>query len=749
MVFPMKTRSLTRKLLAVALLCGAVPAVLGLGYNIYSGWRFLARRSMTEMETRVRDQKNLVVQQVEKFRQILLTTSHNPAFTRYFAARDPAERETWRREAERAIGFLTATFKGMIDESCFIHGTGAEVARVTFGEPAPPEDLSPDESGSVFFRPTMDAAAGQVVMAGPYVSPDSNRPVLAFATPIVDEAGRKLAILHMEVPLSYFRQLLADNLGEKGAEGGGSESGFYFLADGQGRVLVRTDSEVPTTGRYDALSAVLGIERLTEDVTATGRRAGRDWLLHADLMPELGIFIGFAHPDERMAALLAQSLAPVGAAVTALALVLALAAWLSRRVTRPIARLTEAARALESGDVETARSLADVTSRDEVEILAHAFLALTERFETLVAHLRDATAVLSETQGRLSEAMEKNRQAIATAHAGVRTLATSADAQMEVLSETARQMRQVEDSILQVAQGTERQVVAAEEASNAINTMTATASALAAAVARVRESARSSRDKAEAGITSVQNVLDHVSVISETVQHAFSEAVELATESEKIVALTATIDNVARHTNLLALNAAIEAARAGHLGQGFAVVAEEVRRLADQVRQAAEQISSVTQEMKRRVTDTCEAMQASVSTVSTAVEDASRAGEHLNSILGSTQEAEGAVASIAEEIQHLSGLADQASAAFQDVAGIAAQNASAAQEMAAISQEVVKLVQEVVNLSRESSGSALGVLSEQEAVTAGVAEVQDQGRAMAEAASRLESLLFTYGQIRL
>ncbi len=755
----MKKKSLTRKLLTVALLCGLVPATLGLTYNIYTAWRFLGRRTMTEMETRVRDKKNLLTQQVEKFRQILLTTSRNPAFTRYYTAADPAEREAWRREAERAIGFLTGTFKGMIDESCFIHGTGAELARVTFGEPAPASDLSPDESGSVYFRPTMDAAPGQVVTVGPYVSPDSNRPVLAFATPIADETGRKLALLHMEVPLAYFRQLLADNLEEAmGGAGGGMEAmdqtgrreaGIFFLADGQGRVLARTDSEVPTTGKYDSLSAVLGLDKLNEEVMTVGRRGGRPWDVHADLVPDLGLFVGYAHRDERGAVLLAQSLAPVGVSVLALVLVLGLAAFLSRRVTRPITQLTGAAQALEAGDVTSARSLAQVTSGDEVEILGHAFLALTERFEDLVSHLRDATGFLGETQRNLAQAMERNREAICQAHEGVRSLATSADAQMEVLTETARQMRQVEDSILQVAQGTERQVVAAEEASNAINTMTSTAAALAAAAAKVRDLARTGRDKAEAGISSVQNVLDHVSVISQTVQRAFTEAVELSAESEKIVSLTATIDNVARHTNLLALNAAIEAARAGHLGQGFAVVAEEVRRLADQVRQAAEQISSVTQEMKSRVGDTCEAMQASVSAVSTAVEDASQASEHLNSILGSTQEAEGAVNSIADEVEHLSGLAERASAAFQDVAGIAAQNASAAQEMAAISQEVAKLVEEVVDLSKESSGKALGVLSEQEAVTAGVAEVQNQGKAMSAAAARLESLLATYGRLRL
>ncbi len=198
-------KSIGTRFLLIVLVAGLLPTVSGFGPEALTGLREAREERIQTLERMLRDRRLILEHQTEKFRQILLTTSQNPAFRRYFQAATPEEREAWRREMERAVGFLSLTFSGMVDEACSIAAGGAELARVTRGEPAPPEDLSPDESENLFFRPTMEASPGEVTVSGPYVSPDSQRPVMAFATPLVNEEGKKLGVLHMEVPLSYFK----------------------------------------------------------------------------------------------------------------------------------------------------------------------------------------------------------------------------------------------------------------------------------------------------------------------------------------------------------------------------------------------------------------------------------------------------------------------------------------------------------------------------------------------------------------
>src|SRR3954447_24536340 len=113
---------------------------------------------------------------------------------------DPERRPALRPELDALLLQLHRVYPTLIDEACIIDASGVEQARMAQGETAPVADLSPDESGSTFFRPALAEPPGGVFQGTPYLSGDSNRWVVANATPIV-VGGKTVAFLHFEANL--------------------------------------------------------------------------------------------------------------------------------------------------------------------------------------------------------------------------------------------------------------------------------------------------------------------------------------------------------------------------------------------------------------------------------------------------------------------------------------------------------------------------------------------------------------------
>jgi len=304
----------------------------------------------------------------------LLIARQNPAFNRLYEA-DPAD-EAGRRAAlkdvQDIIVYLQRAFA--IDEICLIDFTNTEDARSVPGELAPPDDLSHEEAHNPFFAPTMALAEGEVYRSTePYLSPDTDRFVVAHATPITLANGTRAGLLHFEIPLDWF----ADKIRDTQLTGG-----YSFLMDREGHLLVHPDLALPAhpddehgfphASSWGSESFRATVADMLRDGSGTThydtggetyevvhQRVFADQWIVATVMPHAMIY----GPGGQ---LLRETVVIV---LPLLALALALMIWYGSRLLGPLRSLAAALHAVGAGNVQTL----GIQGEDEIGELGRAF----------------------------------------------------------------------------------------------------------------------------------------------------------------------------------------------------------------------------------------------------------------------------------------------------------------------------------------------------------------------------------------
>jgi methyl-accepting chemotaxis protein len=172
----------------------------------------------------------------------------------------------------------------------------------------------------------------------------------------------------------------------------------------------------------------------------------------------------------------------------------------------------------------------------------------------------------------------------------------------------------------------------------------------------------------------------------------------LSRNSEKIGNIVGVIDDVADQTNLLALNAAIEAARAGEQGRGFAVVADEVRKLAERTTASTKEIASMVKNIQEDTGKAVGSMEVSAKEVSSGVTLANQAGSSLQEIVHEAKGVQEMVQQIATAAEEQSAAAEEISSNVESIASVSKQNAAASEQTSAASQEISRLTDDLQSL---------------------------------------------------
>ena len=450
--------------------------------------------------------------------------------------------------------------------------------------------------------------------------------------------------------------------------------------------------------------------------------------------------------------------------------------WFVTRVTigKPLASLVKTSEALAEGDVnqeinvksndevgnlaaaysrviEYMKEMAEATSkmadgdltieakpRSERDVLGHAHARLISRQRDLIGKSKAAAANVAEASRQLTRASEQTAQATQQITATIQTVAKGASEQSSSLQQTAQSMEQLAAAINQIASGAQVQAKGVEEASNIVREVSVAIAEVSANAEAGTESWAVTATSAAEGARKTHETVEGMAKIKKAMDMVSIKVSDLGGRSQEIGKIVATIDDIAAQTNLLALNAAIEAARAGEQGRGFAVVADEVRKLAERSSMATKEIATLVSGIQASLRDAVDAMQEGSKDVETGYLLAADAGGSLDAILERSQTVGNQVERISIAAKQLNAFSSEMVAAIDRINTVVEQNAAATEQMIQNSKAVSGSVGSSAGIAVENSAAAQEVSASVEEMSAQVEETLAAAQSLTDMSDEME-----------
>jgi methyl-accepting chemotaxis protein len=330
--------------------------------------------------------------------------------------------------------------------------------------------------------------------------------------------------------------------------------------------------------------------------------------------------------------------------------------FIIRSITIPLAEGVDVATRLAAGDLT-----ASVTIRNNDEI------------GTLMTAMDNMVKSLRELIGKIKYAAENMASGSEQLSASAEEISRGMDGQASRSSQIATATEEMSQTVIDVARN-------------------------ASDIAQISTQAF---DQAKNGEAVVKRSVDEVQAVSSTVAESSLVMQRLGDSSKQIGDIVGVINDIADQTNLLALNAAIEAARAGEQGRGFAVVADEVRKLAERTTQATSQINSMISSIQSEVEHAGVSMNNATARVESGVAFSRKAGDSLGDIVGSVNNLQSMVQQIASATEEMSTVSETISSDIQGIAEGSREISAGSGQIAQASSDLARLATELQSVVRQ------------------------------------------------
>ncbi|MGO2135267.1 methyl-accepting chemotaxis protein [Marinobacter sp.] len=381
---------------------------------------------------------------------------------------------------------------------------------------------------------------------------------------------------------------------------------------------------------------------------------------------------------------------------------------LSQDMVTTARRVTESANGLQ--EVQVAKMSADrtqatalISGATSVAVLLGILMAyLITR--AITAPINHAVAIASEVaSGNLSVHIDNNQTnevgrlmaALATMVSGLRELVRSIESGATNIAASAEELSTVTS---QTSDGINRQKQETDQVAAAMNEMTATVADIARNAEQAFTIASDAANQATKGEHEVRETVNQVNSLSVEVGQSMEIIQGLQAETANIGTVLDVIKSVAEQTNLLALNAAIEAARAGEQGRGFAVVADEVRSLAQRTQSSAQEIEALVTTLQSSAKNSVSAMESSASLASHTLERATATGASIERITHAVDEIKQYNNQIATASEQQTSVAEEINQNVTRIRDVTDQSAASSNQTASSSSELARLGSELQTL---------------------------------------------------